>query len=110
MPDPQYKTPRCQALPLPDHQASFQIDGVERLRWHYGRQYPRPFFYPLVGPTGSSLTRMGHPGDFTHEHHRSIWFAHHAVAGADFWSEGKRTSIRQKEWLDYLDSDSEAAL
>ena len=43
-------TPRCTLLPLPDHQVSFRVSGVERLRWHFGPHYPRPFFYPLVGP------------------------------------------------------------
>ena len=42
--------PRCTLLPLPDHQVAFLVDGAERLRWHFGPQYPRPFFYPLVGP------------------------------------------------------------
>ena len=54
--------PRCQIIALADHQTSIQIDGVERLRWHYGSQYTRPFFFPFIGPTGSSLTRIGHPG------------------------------------------------
>lgn len=103
-----YEIPRCQALPLPDHQVSFQIDGVERVRWHYAAQYPRPFFYPLNGPSGTSLTRMGHPGDFSHEHHRSFWFAHHDVMGLDFWSEGKPARIRQKQWLCYVDTHEEA--
>ena len=103
-----YEIPRCQALPLSNHQVSFQIDGNERLRWHYGPQYPRPFFYPLYGPSGTSLTRMGHPGAFNHEHHRSVWFAHHNVMGLDFWSEGKPTRIRQKGWLCYVDTHAEA--
>ena len=37
-----FRFPRCQLLPLPDHQVSFQVDGVERLRWHFGPAYPRP--------------------------------------------------------------------
>ena len=48
--------PRCQVVPLADHQATFTVDGVERLRWHFGSAYPRPFFYPLVGPSGAILT------------------------------------------------------
>ena len=27
---------RCELIPLPEHQVSFQIDGVERIRWHFG--------------------------------------------------------------------------
>jgi hypothetical protein len=43
-----YRFPRCQITPQPLDQVSFQIDGVERLRWHFGAEYPRPFFYPHV--------------------------------------------------------------
>lgn len=100
-----YHFPRCQVLPLPDHQASFQIDGRERLRWHFGPSYPRPFFYPLVGPGGAALTRMGHPGAPDHDHHRSIWFAHQKVQGADFWSDRTAARVRQKGWRCYQDGD-----
>src|SRR5258708_3471417 len=82
-----FPRPTAQVVPLPDYQVSLQIDGSERLRWHHGPSYPRPFFYPLVGPSGSVLTRMGHPGAPDHDHHRSIWFAHAKVLGIDFWSD-----------------------
>src|SRR5688572_19845493 len=100
--------PRFTLLPLPDHQVSFQVGGMERLRWHHGPQYPRPFFYPLVGPaSGRSLTRMGHPGAPDHDHHRSIWFAHNKVTGVDFWADNK-TRIVQRQWLAYEDGNDEA--
>lgn len=101
---------RCQIVPLPQQQASFQVEGVERLRWHFGAQYPRPFFYPLVGPSGAALTRMGHPGAPNHDHHRSIWFAHQKVLGIDFWSDGTEARIQQEQWLCYQDGDEEAAM
>jgi Methane oxygenase PmoA len=103
-----YQFPRCQVVPLPEHQASFQVDGAERLRWHFGPSYPRPFFYPLLGPSGSSLTRMGHPGAPDHDHHRSIWFAHAKVLGIDFWGDRTPARIRQKSWLCYQDGDEAA--
>lgn len=105
-----FKFPRCQILPLPDQQVSFSIDGVERTRWHFGRSYPRPFFYPLNGPSGTSLTRMGHPGAANHDHHRSVWFAHHKVLGIDFWGDRTEARIRQKSWAAYLDGDDEAIM
>lgn len=105
-----YQFPRCQVVPLPDHQVTLSVDGGERLRWHHGPQYPRPFFYPLVGPSGSPLTRMGHPGAPNHDHHRSIWFAHARVLGIDFWSDTTPARIRQKAWLHYQDGNDEAAL
>ena len=103
--------PRCTLIPLPDHQVAFQVDGAERLRWHFGPQYPRPFFYPLIGPaSGVSLTRMGHPGSPNHDHHRSIWFAHEKVSGVNFWGDETTARIRQKEWLAYQDGDEEAVM
>lgn len=105
-----FKFPRCQLVPLPDEQLSFQIDNVERLRWHHGASYPRPFFFPLLGPTGTSLTRMGHPGAPDHDHHRSIWFSHNKVLGIDFWSDRSPARIRQKNWLCYQDGEDEATM
>jgi len=102
--------PRCRVTPLPNQQASFTIDGRERLRWHFGPQYPRPFLYPLIGPAGSPLTRMGHPGAPNHDHHRSIWFAHADVEGIDFWSDNTRSRVRQKQWLVYEDGAEEAVM
>lgn len=103
--------PRCTLLPLPDHQVAFHIDGHERLRWHYGAQYPRPFFYPIVGPaSGLSLTRMGHPGAPDHDHHRSVWFAHNKVLGIDYWGDKSPARIRQLDWLAYQDGDDEAIM
>jgi hypothetical protein len=103
--------PRCTLLPLPDHQVSFQVDGAERLHWHFGPQYPRPFFYPLVGPaSGLSLTRMGHPGAPDHDHHRSVWFAHEKVSGVNFWTDRTTARVRQKQWLAYQDGDAAAVM
>ncbi len=102
--------PRCQVIPLPDHQVAFRVDEKERLCWHFGPQYPRPFFFPFVGPSGRSLTRMGHPGEPDHDHHRSIWFAHEKVLGINFWSDRTAARIRQKNWLCYQDGDSESIM
>ncbi len=101
---------RCELLPLANHQVSLMIDGRQRVDWHFGSQYPRPFFFPLSGPDGISLTRMGHPGAENHGHHRSVWFAFHDVDGVDFWSDKQGTQIRQKHWYRYRDGDSEAVM
>ena len=101
---------RCELLPLPEHQVSFQIDGVAKTRWHFGNEYPRPFFFPFYGPSGTSLTRMGHPGAENHDHHRSVWFAHHDVAGVNFWSDQTDGRVRQKFWYCYRDGDREAVM
>jgi hypothetical protein len=52
----------------------------------------KPFFFPLIGPTGASYTRA-YPmekvegEDEDHPHQRSCWFTHGNVDGIDFWSE-----------------------
>uniref|UniRef100_A0A7C2K355 Methane oxygenase PmoA n=1 Tax=Schlesneria paludicola TaxID=360056 RepID=A0A7C2K355_9PLAN len=102
--------PRCTATPVAGHQVVFAVDGRERLRWHFGDDYPRPYFYPLLGPSGASLTRMGHPGAPNHDHHQSVWFAHNKVLGIDFWGYTSRARIRQQEWLAYVDGDDEAVM
>jgi hypothetical protein len=102
--------PHCTATPVAGHQVSFAIDGHERLRWHFGEDYPRPYFYPFVGPSGLPLTRMGHPGAPNHDHHQSIWFAHNKVLGIDFWGYKSKAKIRQPEWLAYVDGDNEAIM
>lgn len=105
-----YTHPRCSIIPLPDYQAVFQVESTERLRWHYDPKYPRPFLYPLVGPSGSSLTRMGHPGAPDHDHHRSIWFSHNKVFGIDFWGDRSKAFIKQKQWLCYQDGKDDCAM
>lgn len=109
-----FTVPRVQAVPLTDDQVSFQVAGRERLRWHGRPNAPRPFFFPLVGPAGRSLSRMGHPADPTHDHHRSLFLGHHDVAGVSFWADGPRDvpgpTIRQDAWLHYQDGSDDAAI
>ncbi len=58
-----------------------------------GKGLPKPFFYPLIGPTGENVTRhwpmkegvAGEESD--HVHHRSLWFGLGKVNGYDFWHE-----------------------
>lgn len=104
------RIPRCRTVPQPGQRWSFEIDERERAAWHYGPEYPRPFLYPLLGPSGRPLTRMGHPGDFTHDHHRSIWFAHNQVEGLDFWSENTPCRIEQRQWTAAFDGPDETGL
>ena len=104
------RSPRCQIVPLPGNQVAIGIDGHERLRWHAGKDAPRPFLFPLIGPSGLPLTRMGHPGAPNHDHHRSVWFAHHKVLGIDFWSDQTEAVIRQQGWLAYEDGNEEARM
>ena len=80
--------PLTQALPQPYEQVSFQHDGAELARLHFGPGLNRPFVFPLIGPSGRSITRMGHPQDpVGHSHHNSIWISHNDVNGWSFWAD-----------------------
>lgn len=104
------EVPLMQAIPLPYDQVSFQRDGQELARYHFGGDLRRPFVYPLIGPSGRSLTRMGHPHDpVGHSHHNSAWITHHDVNGQSFWSDKGGQIVHQRvENLE--DSDAMAAV
>ncbi|HYR58089.1 MAG TPA: DUF6807 family protein, partial [Chthoniobacteraceae bacterium] len=102
--------PRMQVVPQAHAQISFQRDGVEIARYHYGDDNSRPFIFPVIGPSGRSLTRMGHPHDpMTHSHHNSVWISHQFVNGVNFWEDragGPRIVQQRIERLE--DGDSAA--
>lgn len=100
--------PRMQVLPLPRDEMSFQRDGVELAKLHFSKDQRRPFVYPMIGPSGRSLTRMGHPRDpQSHSHHNSVWFSHQAVGGVNFW-EDRGGKIEHRRVLRFEDSNDRA--
>jgi len=105
--------PRMQVLPLPGDKASVVRDGSELARYYFGKDLYRPFLYPLIGPSGRSLTRMGHPRDpNTHSHHNSVWISHHDVGSVGFWNDAKSSEGRivHQKVLRYEDSNEEALI
>ena len=103
IPEPK-AVPRLQVVPLPYGQAAVQRNGVEVARYHFGAGLKRPFLYPIVGPSGRSLTRMGHPHDpESHSHHNSVWISHFDVDGVDFWGDRSGATIRHKRIVEYID-------
>lgn len=79
------------------------INGKLFTRYHF-RDVPRPFFYPVIGPTGQPMTRnwpmQEAPNEEQdHPHHRSLWFTHGSVNGQDFWAELEKSgTIRHDEF------------
>ncbi|MBN2312325.1 MAG: PmoA family protein [Sedimentisphaerales bacterium] len=103
--------PGMQVIPMPYDQASFQRNGVELTRYHFGPGLHRPFLYPIIGPSGRSLTRMGHPHDpESHSHHNSVWISHHDIHGVNFWADQGDGKIRHKRIIEYEDADEQASL
>ncbi len=68
--------------------------------------HPMPVLYPLLGPDQVAMTRSfpferDDPRDATdHPHHRSVWFAHGAMNGHDFWhGTGSNDHVVLDAWL-----------
>ena len=101
---------RAYSIESADEQASSDLDGVELKKGNEGvdvvvngrlfTRYvftgvPKPYCYPVIGPTGKMVTRSypmeGVPRESTdHKHHRSFWFTFGDVNGIDFWSESPK--------------------
>ncbi len=103
--------PRTEIIPQPDDQLSFQVDGREVLRYHYGPQTPKPYVYPVIGPAGQPVTRLTHPHDpFTHNHHLSLWVGHHDVGGANFWEHRQSAARIVHDRIAKIEDGDRAAL
>ncbi|MDX1948617.1 MAG: PmoA family protein [Pirellulaceae bacterium] len=105
--------PAMQVIPLPRGEARIERNGEEVSRYHFGGDLRRPFLFPLIGPSGKSLTRMGHPRDPNgHSHHNSVWVTHHDVGGVAFWNDAPSSKGRivQQRVVRYEDADDEALI
>ena len=103
--------PRLQVVPMPYDQASFQRDGVELTRYHFGGGLDRPFLFPVNGPSGRSLTRMGHPRDPEgHSHHNSVWITHNDIDGVSFWNDHGKGKIEHRRIVRYEDGGERSSL
>ena len=81
--------PAVQVLPDANDRIWVRYDGRNLLGYCYAESYRKPFFYPVNGPSGHSVTRLGHPRDFSggHDHHRSLWIEHENVNNVIFETE-----------------------
>lgn len=98
--------PKVQTIPQAHDQVSFQRDGAEIARYHFGRDGQRPYIFPVIGPSGRSLTRIGHPRDPQgHSHHNSVWISHQNVQGHSFWEDNRTGGIVHRRMLRMDDGD-----
>jgi len=72
-----------------------EIGGQPFTVYHF-TDVPRPYFYPVLGPDESPMTRKWPLEESTdeehdHPHHRGLWYAHSSVNGLDFWTETKNS-------------------
>lgn len=107
--------PRMQAVPLPHHITSFQLDGRELIACHHDPADMRPFWHPVRTSHEPSLTRMGHPHDpHGHSHHNSVWISHNMLNGLDFWgdhaaAQGRITCVQLPREA-YTEADDAASM
>lgn len=79
----------------PGDRVDVSIHGRSFTQYVYGKEWARPYLYPVVGPGGAGVTRnfpmrddvSGETRD--HPHHKSIYFTHGDVNGVDNWSESE---------------------
>jgi hypothetical protein len=110
IPDPK-PVPSVQVLPIPEFQAAFERDGSLLGRYYFNPAFNRPFMYPVLGPAGRSLTRMGHPHDpESHSHHNSVWVAHNDVDGVSFWDDRGAGRIVHRRIDRYADGAESASV
>jgi hypothetical protein len=95
---------RMQLVPQPGGRLAVEEEGRLVTTYHFAREEPKPYFFPLIGPAGRGLVRLGHPHDpgDTHSHHHGLWVGHHSVNGISFWDErqGGRLLHQQFERLE----------
>jgi len=89
-----------------DKKLRVEINGKLFTEYNF-QDVPRPFFYPVIGPTGVPISRHWPMKDINpdeardHPHHKSLWFTHGEVNGQDFWGEGSRSGkIVHDKFLD----------
>lgn len=90
--------------PKPDQVINVSIENKLFAAFNYKRSEPKPYLYPIIGPTGDPVTRdfpmKDNPSEREgkaqdHPHHRSLWCSHGDIrrAGVDksqnYWSECK---------------------
>ena len=72
---------------------AFSLDDRPFTTYHFDANEVRPYFYPLLGPSGIAMTRnFPMVKDATdestdHPHHRSLYIAYGEVNGVNVWSE-----------------------
>ena len=91
---PRERLPGVALTELPDGELAIDIEGDHFTSYRFSADSQRPYFHPLVGPTGLSVTRgfpmtEGIEGETSdHPHHRGVWTAHGDLNGHDNWLEG----------------------
>lgn len=83
-----------------ENRVSVHIGDRLFTEYRFGEDIARPYFWPVLTPRGTHLTRQWPVDDSNtderqdHPHHIGVWFCHGDVNGHDFWH---RTEIQVVE-------------
>jgi len=88
------KQPHQSGVKITEHDEKVTVEINGKLFTEYQfKDAQRPYFYPVIGPTGVPVNRHWPMGDgpdeaHDHPHHKSLWYTHGDVNGVDFWADG----------------------
>lgn len=85
-----------------------EINGALFTEYHF-EGARRPYFYPVIGPTGDGMTRNWplkevEDEEKDHPHHTGLWYGHRHVNGLGFWENtakeaGKLGTIKHDKFV-----------
>jgi hypothetical protein len=73
-------------------ESSLALLNGERVVWqfNYGKDLPKPYFFPVCLPDGTELTALG-PSD--HRWHYALWFSWKELNQANYWDRSDKTKL-----------------
>ena len=73
-------------------ESSLALLNGERVVWqfNYGKDLPKPYFFPVCLPDGTELTALG-PSD--HRWHYALWFSWKELNHANYWDRSDKTKL-----------------
>ena len=90
-----------------DHELDLRVDGKLAAGYRYAPTLRKPYLYPIVGPSGKSVTPENPPD---HPHHNGIFAAAETEGGALFWQGTSKDRIRHVKFGRAEAADGQAVL
>ena len=88
-----------------ENKVRVEVNGELFTEYIFKSDSKRPYFYPVIGPTGVAVNRHwpmkeGENEQKDHPHHQSLWYTHGSINGIDFWTDGdKNGSVVHDKFL-----------
>jgi len=91
--------------------AEIVVDGVPFTTYHYSNEAKKPYFWPVYGEGGVTVTRNW-PMDpdeklsTDHVHQKSLWTAYGDINGIDWWGEGLGSGSQHSDEVTFGSGDA----